>query len=176
MLSTTLRTTAALLATTASLSAVASLAADASATTRVAVKPSGNATLDDYCRQAADLINEALDESDRLDSHFPAESQAWYDHALDLVRRAQANGCSFSAALTARLATDQTVVTAVPTGNARMDARCRHWAVQINEAHRDGNPSYAASIQAGAEQKGCRFVVVRRVAVARPSGAATAIG
>jgi len=161
-----LHTTLAVMAATAGLAGAAALADDASAA-RISTKPTGDASLDDYCRQAADLINQAFAESDRADVNGQYdEGQAWWDHAIDMLQRAQANGCVFSQALTSASSTDTTVVSARPTGNIRLDARCRQWAGQINQAYRDGNPTWAGAIRRGAEQKGCRFVIVHRAGTA----------
>jgi hypothetical protein len=50
-------------------------AADANAA-HVSSKPTGNAGLDDYCRQAADLINDAFAASARLEPDHLDESRA----------------------------------------------------------------------------------------------------
>ena len=104
-----LRTAAAVLVASTALTAVA--ASEASAA-RVSSKPTGDQSLDDYCRQAADLINEAFAEGDRLDfSGNFAEGQEWWDLGIEMLARARANGCSFAQARVRRLG-----VTAVRPG------------------------------------------------------------
>lgn len=109
-----LRTAAAVLVASTALTAVA--ASEASAA-RVSSKPSGNQSLDDYCRQAADLINQAFAEGDRqdFDGNF-SEGQAWWDLGIEMLARARANGCSFAQARVRRPAG----VTAVRPGAGGM--------------------------------------------------------
>jgi hypothetical protein len=59
-------------------------------------KPTGDANLDNYCQQAAALIDHALSQGDLalLDGHDD-EASEWYHLAAEMIGRSQANGCQF---------------------------------------------------------------------------------
>jgi hypothetical protein len=154
---TKLRTTAAVLTCVAGL---ATLAADANAT-RVAAKPTGDARLDDYCRQAADLINDAFTESAREDGDNPVEGQAWWDLAIDMLNAAKDRGCTFTAARTPIRgeATTHSRVGLILTGNEGTDELCRHVAATINGLFATGERDRALGALAQGRELGCRLVV-----------------
>lgn len=67
---------------------------------RITSGRTGNLSLDDLCRQAADLINNAIYERDMADLRGDhAGAQEWHDLAIDMTGRAKGWGCNFSAAL-----------------------------------------------------------------------------
>jgi hypothetical protein len=157
---TKLRTTAALLASVAGLSGVATLAADASAA-RVSPKPTGDASLDGYCRQAADLINEAFAESARLEADDLQESRAWWYLAADTFRQATDRGCRFAPARTqirGEAATHSRVGLFL-TGDAGTDDFCRHVTAVINGFFATGERERAQNALDQGRQLGCRLVV-----------------
>jgi hypothetical protein len=135
------RAIAALLAATAGLSGIVTLAADANAT-RVSSKPSGNAGLDDYCRQAADLINEAFAKSEREEVHGSVtEGAEWWALALELLNAAKDRGCTFTAARTQIRGevTTHSRVGLILTGRQAFDDFCRHAAAAINAEFASGD-------------------------------------
>jgi hypothetical protein len=157
---TKLRTTAAVLASVAGLSGVATLAADANAT-RVSPRPTGNAGLDDYCRQAADLINDAFSQAAREDGDFPEEGQAWWDLAIEMLNAAKDRGCTFTAARKPirNEVTTHSRVGLILTGDAGTDDFCRHVAAVINGFFATGERDRALGALEQGRQLGCRLVV-----------------
>ena len=66
----------------------------------ISTNPTGNSRLDDLCRRAADLINQANTEGDLALIHGDdAGAQAWYDLADEMLSRSKGWGCNFSARL-----------------------------------------------------------------------------
>jgi hypothetical protein len=74
--------------------AVVTTDAQAAAPNPVKAGSSGNAKLDDVCRQMADLINDEINQGNAEDSVGPAN--AWYNQARDHIHRAQQAGCVIS--------------------------------------------------------------------------------
>jgi hypothetical protein len=190
------RTAVALLVTTAGLFGAGAVVSNADAA-RVSSHPSGNASLDAYCSAAADLINQAFSEADRADyMGYYDEGQAWWDTAIGMLSVAKANGCNFSArirmaGLTRRpgglvMSADAAPAAAAagtltqrvsvrPTGDVRLDGRCRQFAIPINQAFSQGQRDHALALLDQAQQKGCRFLVTTVVeGVAAPGAAAAA--
>jgi hypothetical protein len=63
----------------------------------VHVGSSGNAKLDDICRQMGGLINDEINEGQRQEENGEyGEANAWYNQASDHIARAQAAGCVMS--------------------------------------------------------------------------------
>ncbi|MGI9021385.1 MAG: hypothetical protein ACR2G3_11835 [Solirubrobacterales bacterium] len=87
------RKTRTLLATLATAVAVAVVPASSHA---LKAQSTGDRALDDYCSKAAALIDRALSESNlALINGDDAESAAWDRLAIDMIRGAQARGCTF---------------------------------------------------------------------------------
>ncbi len=90
-------TIAAALTVTVATASVASNAAYAAAPKAVKVGSSGNAKLDDICRQMGDLINDEINEGTNEEANGNyGEANAWYNQASDHIARSQAAGCVMS--------------------------------------------------------------------------------
>jgi uncharacterized membrane protein YccC len=84
-----------LLATVATAFAVAVVPASSQA---VRAQPTGDRALDDYCNKAAALIDRALTESHLALINGDDEGFAeWSALVVEMVKRSEARGCSFSA-------------------------------------------------------------------------------
>ena len=71
-------------------------------------KPTGDAQLDEYCRKVTDLVHRAFREAFAADLAGDSEGAvAWNNLAIEMITRAQANGCKFSIT-TVRLAQSKT--------------------------------------------------------------------
>jgi len=119
----------------------------------------GNAKLDDICKQMADLINDEIGQGNNEESNGNyGEANAWYDQARDHIARSQAAGCvmsirvppnigHFHGQLTANVA-ELRLTASVPRGSQRKkisghatpgkgnfdQAGCDRYATDVNTA------------------------------------------
>jgi hypothetical protein len=85
-----------LLATSAAAIAVAVVPASSQA---LKAQPTGDPALDNYCAQAAALIDHALTESNlALINGDDEGSRAWDALAIEMIQRSRARGCEFTTA------------------------------------------------------------------------------
>ena len=72
-------------------------------TVYIKANPTGNPTQDEYCRQVAELVDDAYRQGDAAFLSGDQEGgQAWYDLAAEFIDRATMNGCRFSLSLKSR--------------------------------------------------------------------------
>lgn len=64
---------------------------------RINSHPTGDPALDAYCRKVADLVNDAILQSDlALINNDPQGSQEWWDLAMYMLAYSKSKGCNFS--------------------------------------------------------------------------------
>lgn len=64
---------------------------------RINSHPTGDPGLDEYCRKVADLVNDAILQSDlALINNDPQGSQEWWDLAMYMLAYSKSKGCNFS--------------------------------------------------------------------------------
>ena len=99
------RKTRILFAAAAAVVAIAVLPASSFA---LKAKPTGNPQLDDYCQQAAALIDRAITQGNLALVNGDEEgANEWYHLAAEMIERSQGAGCSFSARRKIRRILDQ---------------------------------------------------------------------